>query len=212
MWDSEPGARGVNLDDFLREVAPIGEGEFYDSLYEMVEVLWADEVERKVIEELMAELEEHGGFERALRTCEGLISNGCHRLAAVVKSGGKTVFVVDEDDTEYTNEAGSVTAATLLMRPVAGSGLGGEEFFDRACWAGRSLKGEHGWLECDGASGRVIESESGREAMMVEYPYYASIEEVRSSMGRIVDRLAEVGVEATLVGVEEWEDDEGEIS
>jgi hypothetical protein len=153
-------------------------------------------IERVVIDELIAVLQEKGSFDTPLRVEGDYLTNGCHRLAALVAIGASSarLWVVRDGVYEPGYEVESTTEAVFVLEPAPGHYEADHDAFcDIALWVARSLNSPLGWIECDG--GGLTHKDGVVEAT---YDYYATVEQVESALPLIHARFANQGIFSRL--------------
>jgi aryl carrier-like protein len=186
----------VSLRVFLDEVAPI---ENYADMHDMVTQLRNDDVERVVIGELADELSRDGKFRDPLRVEDGVLTNGSHRLAALVVADASCVdvFVVRDGVFEDRWRDPVVTRATFRVAAADENLFDDEDdLISTALWAARSMAVLDGWLESDGASGRQRDG-----FVEVDYDYYATRPVVEAAIELILARFARFGMRGELLSI-----------
>lgn len=179
------------MDRFLAMVKAPGGGQVYESLSDMIEQMVSDQVEWMVISDLLEELRRDGAFRKPLVVIDGELTNGTHRLCALVVAKSPWVFVTDELD-------GPRDITRVSFRVRAAGEIGWDEFSDMALWAGRSGPGPRGWIESDGGSGTG--SDDG--GLIVEYEYTSDRGVVEAALANILGRYSELGIEASINAIE----------
>jgi hypothetical protein len=194
------GHQKVPLQTFLSGVVPPSFAEpIYEDLLDMARRLGADPVERLTIDELTSQYRRDGKFNIPLRIEDGEITNGCHRLAALVEAGAAEVevWVVRDGNFEASPYDGDTTEAVFRVTPGPGGYDEDVDDFDvDALWVARSMAVPGGWLESDGASSRQHDG-----YVNVTYEYYAPEEVVRAAVPLILARFAASDIVAELVSI-----------
>jgi hypothetical protein len=153
------------------------------------------DVDGDVVRELLEEYRQAKAFITPLRVENGVLSNGYHRLAALLMAGAEYVEIWVVRGGVYEHDySHPVSEASFVMSPKEGMYIDAwEEFCTYALWAARSLATSYGWIESDGGS---LCTEGG--SVIVTYGYYASVDVVRRGETFIVARLDQYGIKATL--------------
>ena len=195
-----PGPCTLSLAEFRRRVAPLAH---YRDWADLATELVRDPVERAVIDDLVLELDRDGTFRDPLRIEDGVLTDGCHRYAALelftsaCSSPCRDVLVpcwVVSATTPFPGAHTGHDPATELRfvaRPLAASrrssARDADECQELALWATRSLPvGDH-WLESDG--GAIT-------CGVVSIWYYGDRAAVTAALPSIAARLARFGLAA----------------
>ena len=194
------GPQSVALATFLANVVPLDfAGEPYRNLLDMVRRLGEDSTDRLIIDELISQYRHEGRFNTPIRIEDGMITNGCHRLAALVEAGASEVdiWVVCGGVVEPAPYGGAITEVEFRVTPGPGRQGNDPDGLDTdALWTIRSVPIPGGWLEADGASSR-----HGDGYVTVIYEYYAPEDVVRGAIPLLLERLAASGITAKVAHI-----------
>lgn len=192
-----PGPRTISLAEFLSEIAlfSLDEATAPISLLDRLAAI-NDPIDRRIIDDLILEYRQAGRFNTPLRVEDGELTNGYHRLAALLDLNAPTVdiWVVHDGLYEPRPYNGLATEVIFLISTPAPTPL--DDTYLDALWAARSVPGPKGWIESDGPYGLTHD-----EKPAVSYEYYAPEDVVRAALDTLVARFALAGLTVTVASV-----------
>lgn len=179
-----PGPSRVPTDVLFTLVRPDNDSGLWE---DVITVLSEDPLDRRIVGDLIEQLERHGRFDEPVRIADAEVANGYHRCVAAHLAGYDVDVWVDTDDMPYPHKDSPMCELWFTVAPTEGR-THDEDWFDTACTAARSLPVGDRWFESDGGS--------GYRRQQTAYVFYCEMTDSHALAQAVVDRLAEHGINA----------------
>ena len=169
----------------------------------VLEALWVDPVERRVLTELTEQFRAAGTFRDPVHVTDKKLMNGYHRTAVAWRERQPLDVWVDGPGFPYPSPPGQETGVSFRVQPTDRFSMTGfwqdNDWQSVAVTAVRSLPVGETWIEADCAVGGATDDDGG---CVVTYFYYDADRDLDALVAAAVDRFAEFGLRAEFVATE----------